>query len=200
MSLLVTALLVGGGALAAGVAARAIARRRRSAVPPAQPPPPRTRLADAGFTVEHGDVVSALGKEAWLEHGWLLAEAGQPVAAVLMATDAVIVALPKPRTRLYWLAPVTLGLPGDPPSTLEHGGVRYERARRVPVEIEPLGGSPDPPWTSALLLEYRGLAGEALWALSHGQSTLAWRGRVVEDSELENWGGGASTLTRDGAA
>lgn len=196
MSLIVTALLVGGGAALAGLTARVLSRRRAKPPPPAPEPEPvkRTPLADAGFEIEQGDVISVSGRELWLEQGWLLREAGDPVAAILFAREAVVIALPKPRARLYWLDETDLPMPADPPTALDHAGVRYDRARRLPVEIEPLEKSPDPPWQSALLTEYRGLGSEVVWALVRAGKCRAWRGRAVDAAELENWGGGRGTL------
>lgn len=195
MSLVVVALVVGGGVLVVG----ALARRRRSAREPEPPPPANEPPAHelAGFPVALGDVISVAGEEAWLEHGWFFEEAGAAVAAVLFAGETSVLALPEPRSALYWLskcAPPSLG--GEPPPTLDVDAEHFERARRIPVVVRTLGRAPDPPWESALLAEYRALGGHVLWMLAHGGRALCWRGRRVEDSELENWGGGSSTLER----
>lgn len=198
MSLIITAAIVGGGALIAGVTARVVASRRArerlaktaSAVLPPSP------LAEAGFEVQQGDVISISARELWLEQGWLLHEAGEPIAAILFAGESVVLALPKPRSRLYLLDETSLSLPAEPPSSLDCQGARYERARRLPVEIEPLDKSVDPPWQSALLVEYRGLVSDVVWVLVHQGQCRAWRGRAVEQGEIEHWGGGAATLER----
>jgi hypothetical protein len=199
MSLIVTALIVGGGAIVAGVGARlALARRsrRRRQREVAAEPAKASRLAAAGFTVEQGDVISIAGRELWLEQGWLLLEGDDAIAALLFAREAVVLARPKPHVGFHYLREVELRLPADPPGALDHGGARYERARRLPVLIEPLAQSPDPPWREALLTEYRGLGGEVLWALVHAGTCKAWSGHAVAEHEIEHWGGGAETLNR----
>jgi hypothetical protein len=204
MSLLVTAAIVGGGALVAAIGTRiAVAARRRARArahaanadaAAAGAKPAESRLAETGFTVQQGDVISVTGRELWLEQGWLLLEGNDAIAAILFAREAVVLAHPKPRPRFYYLNEIELRLPADPPSALDHGGVRYERARRLPIAIEPLPKSPDPPWQTALLTEYRGLGSEVLWALIHSGTCRAWSGRAVDDAEIELWGGGSSTL------
>jgi hypothetical protein len=199
VSLLVTAIIVGGGALVAGIGARiALARRarRQSEDEVAEEPAKASRLAIAGFAFEQGDVISIAGRELWLEHGWLLAEGDDPIAALLFAREAVVLAEPRPRGRVCRLHEVELRMPGDPPSALDHGGARYERARRLPVAIERLPQSPEPPWPNALLCEYRGLGGEVLWVLLHAGTCRAWAGFFVAEHEIEHWGGGAETLSR----
>ncbi len=186
MSLLATLLVVGGGAVVAAVLAR---RRRRpvAAERDDSASAPASELAD--FPVALGDVISVGGEEAWLEHGWLLEESGAAVAALLFAGRVIVLALPAPRSLVYWLS--ALDAPpfaGEPPSSLDLDGEHLERARRLPVAVRALGRAPDPPWDSALLAEYRALGGGVLWMLARGDRALAWRGRRVDDSELENWG------------
>jgi hypothetical protein len=191
VSLLVTAaLLAAGGALAAGLTARALSRVRARRLAAIDKKASRAdhRLARAGFPVEVGDVISVGAKEAWLESGWLLSEGGAPVALVLFARDATLVALPAPRKAVFWSSERTIELPNDSPSSLDVDGVRYERALRVPVELEPLGVGPDPPWTSAVLGEYRALGGEMLFTVGRAGSVRSWTGTRVDPSELETWG------------
>jgi hypothetical protein len=198
LSLIVAAILVGGGALAVGVATRF--RRNKQVAPAPTPDAPApdgarsTPLAALGFDVELGDVVEIAGRELWLERGWLLTEAGDAVAAVFGAAEATLIVLPSPARRVYVLDEVEVALPADPPATLESKGVRFERARRIPVEIDALGKSPPLPWDQAVLAEYRGLGGDALWLLGARGRAKAWQGRLCNDSEIERWGGGSGTL------
>jgi hypothetical protein len=191
MSLVVVALLVGGGALAVSAL---LTRRRRSTKRPEEPPAlPAPELS--GFPVALGDVISVAGEEAWLEQGWLLEEAGAAVAAVLFAGDVIVLALPSPRSVLYWLSAASPpSIAGEPPPSLDVDGEHFERARRIPVAVRTLGRAADPPWDSALLAEYRALGGVVLWMLARDARAICWSGRRVEDSDLENWGGGSSTL------
>ena len=191
MSVLVTAaLLAAGGALAAGITARALSRvrARRLRALEARDVGGDDRLARAGFLVGVGDVISVGAREAWLEHGWLLSEGGAPVVALFFARDATLVALPAPRKSVFWSSERTIEWPNDPPSSLDVGGVRYERALRLPVELSSLGAAPDPPWTTAVFAEYRGLGGEMLFALGRAGSVRAWIGARVDPAELETWG------------
>src|SRR6185503_2821954 len=105
------ALLAAGGALLAGVTAKALSRvraRRLAALEARTPRDGNDRLARAGFLVGVGDVISVGANEAWLEHAWLLSEAGAPVAALLFARDATLVALPAQRKSVFWSAERTL--------------------------------------------------------------------------------------------
>ena len=64
----------------------------------------------------------------------------------------------------------------------------YERVSRLPVQVEMLGRTVEPPCRSAILGEYRGTEGEAFWLLAGDQCARAWRARRIEDHELECWG------------
>jgi hypothetical protein len=197
MSALATAFLLAlGGAALSGVVVRALGRWGKKAAgekqgnarrPPASDEKQAAaKLAEFRFNV--GDVISVQGTEAWLEHGWLLREAGEAVALVLFSREATVIALPAPKAALYWLNDVLLDWPSEPPSSIDVGALCYERARRVPVDIEALSDAPDPPWQDGLLTEYRALSGEVLWALGRRGAFKAWNGRRVAESELELWG------------
>jgi hypothetical protein len=196
--LIVAAILVGGGALVAGLSTWAARRKGVSAEPAPAPVPDRARppspLARAGIDVELGDVVDVAGQELWLETAWLLSESGDVIAALFGAREATLVVVPRPRRGVYLLREVALSVPEDPPSTVEAGGVRFERIRRIPVRITAVGASPPLPWDEALYVEYRGLAGDALFLLGRGGRAKAWQGRLVAESDIERWGGGAETL------
>ena len=188
MSLLVAALVVAGGALAAGAL---LGRRRQSAAagdaPGAEPAPELS-----GFPVALGDVISVGGEEAWLERGWLLDEAGTAVAAVLFADKTIVLALPSPRSVIYWLSAANPPhFSGEPPPSLDLEQEHFERARRIPVAVRAIGRSADPPWNDGFLAEYRALGGRVLWMLARGGQALCWCGRQVDDSQVDNWGRGS---------
>lgn len=200
MSLIVLA-IVGGGALAAGVVTRWALGRRRPALPPrppvpavALPGPSPSPLARSGFSFELGDVIEIGGRELWLEQGWLLSEGTDAVAALFRAGPTAVLTLAPPSTATYLLDAAELALPGEPPSVIEVGAVRFERVRRLPVELAALGKTPPLPWSETLLTEYRGLGDDALWVLGTGAGARAWQGRVVREPEIERWGGGDATL------
>jgi hypothetical protein len=194
MSVIVTAALLAlSGAALSGVTVQVLGRWRKrrlaakatlSRASEADPP----RSAVAGFRVNLGDVISVRGNELWLEQGWLLRESEESFAQVLFAREATLVALPEPHAALFWLEPVTLAWPAEPPPSIDVAGLRHERARRVPVEVEALGETQDPPWTSALVAEYRALDGEVVWALGRAGAFKSWRGRRLDPSEIEHWG------------
>lgn len=200
MSLVLAAVLVGGGALLAGVAgfirkgqraSSVVNKQSEAAALPAAAPTP---LRSAGFEIELGDVIEVSGRELWLEQAWLLSEANDPVAAVFEASEAIVLSLPPPASTLYLLEEVSLPLPEETPSSIESRGVRFERVRRLPVQLTPLGKSVPLPWNEGLLSEYRGLGGDALWVLGRGKHCRVWQGRALLASDVVRWGGGAQTL------
>ena len=191
------ALVAGGSALAAGLATRWAVKRAAERAPAPSPPPaprPPSALAQAGFELDLGDVVEVLGRELWLEEAWLLSEGTDSVAALYSAREATLLALPSPAATLYLLDPVELGLPEEPPSSLESRGVRFERVRRLPVAVKPVGKTAPLPWDEALLSEYRGLGHDALWVIGRGGRARVFQGRSVPAADVVRWGGGERTL------
>jgi hypothetical protein len=188
-------LLALGGAALSGVVVRALGRwgkkgpgERPGTSRPAPGDEKRAPAKFAEFRFNVGDVISVQGTEAWLEQGWVLREAGEAVAIVFFSREATLIALPAPKAALFWLNEVALDWPSDPPSSIDVGALCFERARRVPVDIETLADAPDPPWQDGLLTEYRALSGEVLWALGRRGAFKAWSGRRVAESDLELWG------------
>lgn len=197
MSLLVAAAV---SVVAVSVGGWLAVRRRRRAEPPgtdAQPAPAVERerpLSSRGFRVELGDVLEIAGQELWLERGWLLAEGDQPVMALLFSAAHTLVVEPGEPARLTLARELELELPATVPSALEVGGVRFERARRLPVTVTALGPTPAPPFDEAVITELRGLAGDVLYVLGHQGFCKAYQGRAVQSSDVTLWGGGESTL------
>lgn len=140
------------------------------------------------FGLSPGDVVSVDAREHWLEGAWLLEEIDLPIAAFFFASDAALGVLAAPRTDLFALAACELDIARDPPLSLEHAGTRFERARRVPVELTSFGSAPALPGRHALFLEYRALGQEALLILALGSRASAWLGTSLDWARVERWG------------
>ena len=155
-----------------------------------------------GFPCQLGDVVMRLtGEEAWLAGGVVFSEEG-PVAALFVAPEAVhdctIYARPAPREALYWMAALDPGavlVGGEPPTSVEHGGIRFERVRRLPLRPKRIGvGAPDV-GDALVLAEYSSAGSERLLVLKSSSGTsFAYRGEELEPSSYEVIASGRSTL------
>lgn len=213
MSLLVTAIAVGTGLLLGGWLGKgkrqlpAPKEPTPGSEPPASnpkstPPPERKPSFDEGaidwsvFPCALGDVVVRTldHAEAWLEGGVVFRE-DAPAGVLFVAPEAggegAILAWPRPRRELGWLAPVRSGaltVGADPPSAIELDGARFERTRRLPLRMERIGtGAPDI-GAQGILGEYRAASGEiALVVVAEGVAR-GWRGRMLGDGEYEIWG------------
>jgi hypothetical protein len=192
------ALLVAGGAMIGALAARALGRRRVSTG--ADDERARAALSNPEHTpgLAVGDVVCVRGEHAWLEGGWMLYEGSRRVGVVLFAPDVVLVESAGPRPTWYKAWPAALGIAStvpEPPASLEHDGERFERRRRIPVRVEPLGVAPAPPGEAALFAEYHGLSGDCLWMVRSSLATAVFRGARLRDEELERWGSSGEAPT-----
>lgn len=155
-----------------------------------------------GFPCQLGDVIMRMtGEEAWLAGGLVLSEE-VPVAALFVAPDAghdcAIYVRPKPREALYWLEPLdpsAVLVGGEPPTSVEHGGIRFDRARRLPLRPKRIGvGAPDA-GDALLLAEYHSAGDERLLVMkSSAGSTHAYRGVELDASTYEVIASGRSTL------
>ncbi len=185
MSLILLSLLVGAGAAGAGVWLRR--RKLRRAVNEA----PRSKPDAArvpGLELAVGDVVSVHGEELWLEQGWLMSEAGRALGGLFEAREAWLVEFASPRHEYFRLSPVEVSVAGEGPMSVEHRGVRYERVRRLPVELAAIGSSRPPPWKTGLFFEYRSLSGELLLVLGQAPNVRCWSGPSLPESAVERWG------------
>jgi hypothetical protein len=176
------------------------------------PPPPDTKrkspvLKDEsrhleGFPCQLGDVVMRItGEEAWLAGGVIFSEE-VPVAALFVAPDAkrdcAIYARPTPREVMFWLEPLDPGavlVGGEPPSSVEHDGIRFDRARRLPLRPRRIGvGAPDF-GDSVVLAEYESAGSERMIVLKATSGAIrAFRGLELEPSSFEVIASGRSTL------
>jgi hypothetical protein len=190
LSLLLTSCGVAAGLLLGRAVARAL-RAPRTPDPSNAPARPEDPLAD--FPCHLGDVLLATnGDEAWLA-GALVFREQLPVAALFIAPDAgadrgIFVRSTPPAT-LLWLAPTapgTLVIGKEPPASVEHEGVRFERTRRVPYRVERVGtGAPDV-GKEVIVAEYSASTGDRLVVITGGTGgERAWRGRVLEEGTYD---------------
>jgi hypothetical protein len=158
-----------------------------------------------GFPCQLGDVIMRLtGEEAWLAGGLVLFEEG-PVAALFVAPDAghdcAIYVRPQPREAVFWLEPLDPGavlVGGEPPSSVEHGGIRFDRVRRLPLRPKRIGvGAPDV-GDAVVLAEYASAGSERLLVMrSNTGTSRAFRGEELEPSSYEVIASGKTTLGDD---
>ena len=190
MSVLVAALVVGCGVLAGRLLVqrpRAVrGRHDPSPVTPtavAKPEPTATVLE--GFPCQLGDVVmhTAGGDEAWLAGAIVLSEK-TPVAALFFSPEAGAMRAVLARSgseELFWLteAEGAAVMAGEPATTLEIAGERFDRRRRLPLRAERRGtGAPDV-GSDVLYAEYTGLADSVLVVLSSRTRALVLRGEPL---------------------
>ena len=155
-----------------------------------------------GFPCQLGDVLMRItGEEAWLAGGLVLSEES-PVAALFVAPDAghdcAIYARPAPREAVFWLEPLDPGavlVGGEPPSSVEHGGIRFDRVRRLPLRPKRIGvGAPDV-GDAVVVAEYASAGSERLLVIRSTSGTAhAYRGEELEVSAYEVIPSGKSTL------
>lgn len=155
-----------------------------------------------GFPCQLGDVVMRMtGEEAWLAGGLVLSEE-VPVAALFVAPDAghdcALYVRPKPRESIFWMEPLDPGavlVAGEPPTSVEHGGVRFDRARRLPLRPRRIGvGAPDV-GDAVVIAEYASSGAERLLVMKGSSGApRAFRGLELEPSSFEVIASGRSTL------
>lgn len=158
-----------------------------------------------GFPCQLGDVLMRLtGEEAWLAGGLVFSEEA-PVAALFVAPDVghdcAIYVRPQPREAVYWMEPLDPGavlVGGEPPSSVEHGGIRFDRVRRLPLRPKRIGvGAPDV-GDAVVLAEYASAGSERLLVMrSTSGVSHAYRGEELEVSAYEVIPSGRSTLGDD---
>lgn len=84
---------------------------------------------------------------------------------------------------------------GEPPSSVEHGGVRFDRARRLPLRPRRIGvGAPDV-GDAVVVAEYASAGSERLLVLKATTGAArAYRGTELDASAFEVIPSGSATL------
>jgi hypothetical protein len=171
----------------------------RPEAPPVKEPPPMEPDLDR-FPCKLGDVVMRdTGEEAWLAGAIVLSEE-LPARALFWAPEAgndrVIYASPRPAAQILWLSPIDAKdvlTRGEPPTSLEHGDLRFERTRRLPLAARRVGtGAPDV-GEQVIVAEYRSAGPERLIVVLGG-TARAFRGVVLEEGMFEVLPSGKATL------
>jgi hypothetical protein len=162
---------------------------------------PKARLD--GFICQLGDVVMRLtGEEAWLAGGLVLSEQ-VPIAVLFVAPDAghdcAIYVRARPSESLWWLEPLdpnAVLVAGEPPSSVEHAGVRFDRARRLPLRLRRVGvGAPDTASDAVIVAEYTSAGDERLLVVKGNSGVVScFRGLELEPGSFEVIASGDSTL------
>jgi hypothetical protein len=202
VTLLVDAVvIVGGVAFGRWIVRRLRTKRASEAVEAGGaegPAEPEARDLPATFPCKIGDVVMRVveGDEAWLAGAMVLAE-DRPVAALFVAPEAggdhALFVRDAPGSGVTWLWPMAKGVlaaTSDPPHTLEHEGVRYQRERRLPVRVSRVGSGAPSVGDRAVVAEYVGPGNARLLIVAGASETLAWKGVALAEGEYDVLPGG----------
>lgn len=187
--------------------------REEGGADPKKPPPAPTkrkarpalegeRMRLEGFICQLGDVLMRItGEEAWLAGGLVLSEE-VPVAVLFVAPDAVhdcvIYVRARPRESILWLEPLdpsAILVGGEPPTSVEDRGIRFDRARRLPLRPRRIGvGAPDV-GDAVIIAEYASAGAERLLVIKGNAGVVrAYRGLELERGSFEVIASGESTL------
>lgn len=144
-----------------------------------------------GFPLELGDVVSSGGQERWLS-GAIVAREQAAVLVLFFAPEGrehwVVVAHPLPERDIFWLKPVDVVSPAEPPATLEIGGFTMHRKSRLPVKLERIGQGAPKVEPTGIVATYSAGAGEVAVVLTYDNKCLGWSGQRIESSDYERMG------------
>jgi hypothetical protein len=191
---LVVGLVVATGGVMMGrwLAHRMRPRASLEAQGAADAPAPPGGEVFAGFPCRLGDVVvrTIERDEAWLA-GALVFQEDRPIAALLIAPEAGAdraVFVRQGQEGLDWLSPLgesPIAGPGEPAHTIEHGGVRFERARRLPVRVIRMGSGAPHVGDSAIVAEYAGPTVERIVVVVGSEQTRSWRGTALGQRDYD---------------
>jgi hypothetical protein len=147
-----------------------------------------------GMPLALGDVVLAEAEERWLAGALVARENGRVVAALFFSPEGAstrsVAAFPAPRRDIYWMSPVEVVVPAEPPATLEIGEAMLTRRGRLPVSLERVGqGAPHVDETQ-LWATYEGGGRDVAVVLAGGGKVLAWRGSRLDEGDYDRLGAG----------
>jgi hypothetical protein len=151
----------------------------------------------AAFPCKLGDVLvrRAERDEAWLAGAIVFSE-DRPVAVLFIAPEAVqdrAIFARAGRSEVAWLTPISASVGiagGDPPSTLEHDRVRFDRTRRIPVRVDRLGTGAPEMAGRGVVAEYTGPGTARALVVIVDSRVLAWRGVVLAETDYDVLPGG----------
>lgn len=165
-------------------------------------PPKGDEVRLDGFVCQLGDVILRhTGEEAWLAGGLVLSE-DLPIAVLFVAPDAghdcAIYVRARPRDSIWWLEPLdptAVLVGGAPPNAVEHQGIRFERARRLPLRPRRIGVGAVDVGDEVVIAEYSSAGAERLLVLKGTSGVVrAYRGEELADGSFEVIASGDSTL------
>lgn len=156
----------------------------------------REAEALTGLPVTLGDVIVAGTEERWLAGALVAREKGRVVSALFLApegaTTRAVAAFALPKAEIFWLDPVDVVSPAEPPATLELGGAMLTRRGRLPVAVERLGQGAPSVGDAALWATYEGGGREVAVVLVSDGRALAWMGRRLDADEYDRLGSGGA--------
>lgn len=149
-----------------------------------------------GMPLALGDVVLAEAEERWLAGALVARENGRVVAALFFspegATTRALAAFGAPRRDIYWMSPVEVVTPPEPPATIEIGEAMLARRGRLPVSVERLGQGAPQVDEALLWATYEGGGRDVAVLLAGGGKVLAWRGSRLDEGDYDRLGTGGS--------
>jgi hypothetical protein len=195
VSLVIDAVVVVGGIAVARWMVKRVRAGRAQREPTGVGEAPTVKAGSllAGFPCALGDVVlrSAERDEAWLA-GALVFREDKAVAALFSAPEAggdrAVFVRATPGAGITWLTPLpkgALALSKEPPHALELDGTRYERARRLPVDVTRVGSGAPTVGDRAIVAEYAGPSSSRLVVVAGSEAILAWKGTVLVEGEYD---------------
>jgi len=149
-----------------------------------------------GMPLSLGDVVLAEAEERWLAGALVARENGRVVAALFFSPEGAstrsVAAFGPPRRDIYWMSPVEVVAPAEPPATLEIGEAMLTRRGRIPVSLERVGQGAPHVDDTLLWATYEGGGRDVAVLLAGGGKVLAWRGSRLDESDYDRLGAGGS--------
>jgi hypothetical protein len=141
-----------------------------------------------------GDVVSAEHEERWLAGALVAREEGHAIAALFLAPEgskhSAVAAFASPRREIFWMEPMELASPEEPPATIELGGMPMRRKGRLPVTIERLGQGAPQVAEEAIWAAYEGGGRDVAVVIASQGRAYAWAGKRLDEDEYDRLGEG----------
>jgi hypothetical protein len=146
-----------------------------------------------GLPLALGDVVSSGSEERWLAGALVAREGDRVVGCVFLAPEGTVnkavAVFAAPRKEIWWMSPVEIASPDEPPATIEVAGTAMQRKGRLPVALERLGQGVPPVGEEGIWAAYDRGRDVAIVVSSQGKAH-AWSGVRVEEHEYDRLGGG----------